>query len=165
MSAINILVVHRIKERHIELLKSTMENVNVTVCQYGQIGQYIADTDILIIWGSMDISEYLPQASRLRWIHALSSGVENLLSPALRDSPIILTNSKGIHGIPIAEHTLAVILNFTRGLELARQLQNRHEWNRLSLDEIYDKTIAIAGLGSIGREIAKRAKADRKSVV
>ena len=51
-------------------------------------------------------------ASRLRWIQSPAAGVASLLFPELRESGVVLTNSRGIHGDAMAEHVigLAIVL-------------------------------------------------------
>ncbi|MBQ5832031.1 MAG: D-2-hydroxyacid dehydrogenase, partial [Selenomonadales bacterium] len=75
------------------------------------------------------------------------------------------TNVRGIHGIPMSEHVFGMMLAFSRSIAgFARQQQDA-VWKRLSLTELYNKTLCIVGLGSIGREIAKRAKAFNMRIV
>lgn len=159
MPSLNILVVQRLSDKQTNLIQEAGLDINVTECNKYEAINYIEDTDILITWGQHDIRDLLPKAKRLKWVHALSAGVDQLLSPELVNSDIILTNSRGIHGIPMAEHVLAMMLTFTRNLQRIYENQKSKVWqHQVSLEELYDKTIAIVGLGSIGREIAKRAK-------
>jgi S-adenosyl-L-homocysteine hydrolase, NAD binding domain len=108
----------------------------------------------------MDMEKYLPKMPRLQWIHTYSAGVEKLLSNVtFSQSDILLTNSRGIHGIPMAEHVLGTMLASGRCLIEAWENQKAHTWKRLTEpDELFGKTAAIIGLGSIGREIAKHLK-------
>ncbi len=125
----------------------------------------IADTEILVAWGFTDIRPLYPAAAKLKWVHALSAGVERLLFPEIQVDATILTNSKGIHGIPVSEHVFAMVLAFNRGLNIFIRQQLAKEWKRAPVDEIHEKTIGIVGLGSIGREIAKKAKGMGMNVV
>lgn len=154
----NILVLNHLAERHIALIHSALPEANVITAELTDADKYIADTDILVAWGWMNIAPLLERAGRLKWVHALSAGVENLVVPALINSNIILTNSRGIHGIPVSEHVFSLILAFSRGLNLLLRQQQEKQWHRVPTDEIYEKTLGIIGLGSIGREIAKRGK-------
>jgi len=124
-----------------------------------QATEHIATTDILVPWGTSDIRSLYLAAPNLKWVHALSAGVESLIFPEMQTANTLLTNSKGIHGIPVSEHVLALMLAFTRGLNLLIRQQAAKEWHRIPVGELHDKTIGIVGFGSIGREIAKRAKA------
>lgn len=158
MPSLNILVIQRLTEQQIHSICAADENVHVILCKPDEAINHIEDTDILITWGSLNLAALLPKAKRLRWIHALSAGVEALLIPELVDSNILLTNSRGIHGIPMAEHVLAMMLTFTRSMYTAHEQQKSKLWKVMPLEELYEKSIAIIGLGSVGREIAKRAK-------
>lgn len=157
-NALNVLVLNNLAGRHKDAIAAVMPGISVTVTDYEHAGEYIAATDILVAWGWMDLRPLLPAAPRLKWVHALSAGVENLTCPELQDRDIILTNSKGIHGIPVSEHVFSLMLAFTRGLNLLFRRQLDRQWDRVPTDEIHEKTIGIVGLGSIGREIAKKAK-------
>ena len=158
MPSLNILVLQRLTDAQVNLICETDENVNVIQCKPDEAINYIEDTDILISWGNFRLNELLPKAKRLKWVHTLSSGIEGMITPELTQSNIILTNSRGIHGIPVAEHVLAMILNFTRQITQAHDNKKNHLWQSIHVEEIYEKSIAIIGLGSIGREIAKRSK-------
>lgn len=159
MPSLNILVTHKLTEQQVAAICEIDENVKVTQCKPADTVNHIETADILICWGSLNLQELLPKAPRLKWIHTLSAGIDGILTPDLVNSKIILTNSRGIHGISMAEHVLGIILSFTRGILIAHDNQKNHVWDRIHVEEIYDKSIAIIGLGSIGREIAKRAKA------
>ena len=107
----------------------------------------------------------LEPPARLRWIHSGSAGVASLLHPELVESDIVLTNSAGIHGPPIAETVLAMVLHFARGLDYAVRAQAESRWDPIPWEtpgtarEIAGATLGIVGLGGLGREIATRALA------
>ncbi|WP_418627276.1 D-2-hydroxyacid dehydrogenase [Anaerosinus sp.] len=163
--SLNILVLNRLSEKELTSIQDTVPNANITLCKPENAPDYIENTDILVTWGHLSILNLLPKAPRLKWIHALSAGVDELLIPDLIESDIILTNSRGIHGIPMAEHVMAMILTLSRQIPESLKNQQNKLWQRTRPDEIYDKTIGIIGLGSIGREIAKRSKAMGMKVI
>jgi phosphoglycerate dehydrogenase-like enzyme len=112
------------------------------------------------------------RARRLRWIHTPSAGVDHLLFPALVESEVTLTNSRGVHDDTMAEHTIAVMLAFARKLHLARDAQHARRWSQQPLwrespafEFLAGSTIAIVGFGSIGRAIAARARALGQTVL
>lgn len=107
--------------------------------------------------------EMITAAPKLRWIHSWGAGVDRLLSiPEVARGSIILTNSSGIHSIQISEHVIALMLIFTRKLKEFILFQNDGVWHvpdeTYIFDELKGKTVGIIGLGSIGSEIAKKAK-------
>lgn len=165
MPKLNILVINNLADRHMKTIQGAVPNSNVITCKYEQAAEYIQDIDILVTWGSMDIRPLYLAAPKLTWVHSLSAGVEGLIFSEIKNSDTMLTNSKGIHGIPVSEHVFAMMLAFSRGLDIFLRQQSLHQWKRASVDEIHDKTIGIVGLGSIGREIAKKAKGMGMKVV
>jgi len=165
MTALNILITSKLDDRHLKAIKTVAPDSTIILCDLQQAAEHIADTDILLTWGTMDLRPLYPTALKLKWIHALSAGVENLIFPEIKSANTLLTNSKGIHGIPVSEHVLAMMLAFTRGLNVFIRQQTKRKWKRVAVEEIYDKTIGIIGLGSIGREIAKKAKGMGMKVV
>lgn len=155
---LTVLVINKLADRHKAMLHNISQDLQVISCELEEAGQYIAEADVLVAWGWMDIRDLYLSAPKLKWVHALSAGVETMTFPEIQSSSTILTNSRGIHGIPIAEHIFAMILTFTRGLHLLLRQQMNKKWQRVPTDEIHEKTMGIVGLGSIGREIAKKAK-------
>ena len=98
-------------------------------------------------------------APNLRWVQCSGAGVERFLTPEFIASPIMLTNAAGIYAIPIADHVLAFMLCFSRGFPRYLRSQLDHKWERDGGDELASKTLGIIGLGGIGAEVARRAKA------
>ena len=156
---ISVLFLNPLKENLQESITNVSPNITLTVVKPEEAEPYLADATVLVTWGQMNIDEWLPKMSRLKWIHALSAGVDQLLSPAVIDTKIPVTNSKGIHGIPISEYIFANLLAFYRNLFVLEAQQKEKIWKRPMSEELFDKTIGIIGLGAIGREVAKRAKA------
>lgn len=157
-TTLNVLVLNKLAPRHVGTISDVMPGISVTATDLEHAGEHIAGADILVAWGFHDIRPFYLAAPKLKWVHALSAGVEKLIFPEIQASDTILTNSRGIHGIPVSEHVFSLMLAFTRGLNLLIRQQLQRKWDRVPTDEIHEKTIAIVGLGSIGREIAKKAK-------
>jgi len=164
-SKLKILVINSLSERQIAMIESVDPCIEVSTCDFGEISHHIADADVLVPWGWMDISPYFDAASKLRWIQTLSAGVEKIIFPALINSDVLLTSARGIHGIPVSEHVLAMLLSFTRGLHLNLRSQVHKKWQRFPSDEAHEKTVGIIGLGSVGRIIAKKCKALNMRVI
>ncbi len=102
--------------------------------------------------------EAFVHAKKLRWIHTLSAGVDALFYPEFIASDVILSNSRGVYDIPVAEHAFALLTALTRGVDRFHKNQAEHKWARGPVTEMDSQTIGIVGLGSIGREIARKAK-------
>lgn len=121
------------------------------------IEEHLPTADILIV-GKFN-KEMLVAAHNLRWIHSTSAGVDKLLFPELINSRVIVTNSRGIHPIPIAEHVFAAILCFQRRFKEHILNQEKKQWVYKRSEELYGKTLCIIGMGEIGKRIAFLGKA------
>jgi phosphoglycerate dehydrogenase-like enzyme len=107
--------------------------------------------------------ELMVAAERLRWVHSAAAGVGNVLKTGIEETDILITNSAGTHGPPIAEFVVAGILHFLRGLDVAIAQQRRKEWSKeffvaedTPLREISECRVLIVGTGGLGGESAKR---------
>ncbi len=124
----------------------------------------LADADIFV--GSVLRPAQFAAAKKLKWIHSTSAGVGQLMYPELRNSGVIITNASGIFSIPMAEHTIGLILALARNFPDTVRQQEKAIWSqqdlwdkRQHLAEVNGTLLLIVGYGSIGREVAKRAKA------
>lgn len=106
----------------------------------------------------------LAAGARIRWIQTFNAGVEGCVAnPAIRDRNILLTNMQRIGAPPMADHVMAMLLTFSRGLNAYHDAQRGSRWaendrnaRAFGLD---GKTMFIAGLGGTGLEVAQRAHA------
>jgi phosphoglycerate dehydrogenase-like enzyme len=115
--------------------------------------------------------DHVEAARRLRWVHSAAAGVGNMLFPAMIESPVQITNSRGIASAPIAEHVIALTLALLRDLPLAWQRQRERVWaqdeftSRPPLRTLQGARVLIVGLGSIGAKTARLAAAFGAQVV
>jgi len=121
----------------------------------------IGEIDILIAWSFAE--EYINRAKLLKWVHFAASGVDGIVYPKLLDSTIIVTSSKGSHEQPVAEHTLAMILAYARGIHVSMRNQRERRWDRRPVVdvtvELHGMTMGIVGMGRIGAAIARLGRA------
>ena len=110
--------------------------------------------------------ENFDRASRLRWIHCTAASVTGVLFPALVESPVLVTNARGLHADAMGEHALAMMLAFARKLHRARDAQRARTWAQAPMWEespaigtLAGGTLGLVGLGAIGSAIAVRARA------
>jgi phosphoglycerate dehydrogenase-like enzyme len=97
-------------------------------------------------------------APNLKWIQALTAGVDFLPLSEIEKQGITLTCGRGIHKVHIAEYALAAMINLARNFHLMVRNQLGGKWDRsVAQDEIHGSTAGIIGLGSIGQEIARKA--------
>jgi phosphoglycerate dehydrogenase-like enzyme len=124
-----------------------------------------AGAEVYIGWG---IPEAVIEAGRgtLRWVHTAAAGVGASLTPVLRGSGVVLTNSAGVHAEPIAEWVVGALLHFFRGMDVTLRAQAERRWAKgdltglpCTLRELAGSRVAVYGLGGIGRAVATRLAA------
>ena len=99
------------------------------------------------------------QMTNLKWLHVTRGGVNAYLTPTVKARPIQVTGSKGIHGTVFSEFALACIFALAKKFPDAIAAQSQKLWQKLQPVEIEGKTIGIVGLGTVGLELARKAKA------
>lgn len=127
-----------------------------------------AAADAEVAFGPVN-EELFHAAKKLRWIQSGSAGVEWLGSaPSLRESDVMVTNTRGAHATTIAEHTLGMLIFLARRFDELYEAQKRHEWIRgqgAPRVGLVGMTMGIIGLGQLGRAIAKRAHAFEMNII
>ena len=123
----------------------------------------LADTDV--IFGLFLTQPLLTRAPNLKWVQTMSAGVDRFAGTDIWRSPVTLTGVSGIHATPIGEYVLMVMLMFAKKAPLYFEMKEKHEWARFMPTVLRDRTIGIVGLGSIGREVARLAKAFGMKVI
>jgi phosphoglycerate dehydrogenase-like enzyme len=101
----------------------------------------------------------LSRMQNLRWLHVTRGGANAYLTPEVKRRPIDVTGSKGIHGRSFSEFALACIFALAKKLPECWENQQKKNWQRVEPEEVADKTLGIVGLGTVGTELAERAKA------
>lgn len=117
----------------------------------------VAEADVIYAWRFPP--RLYAEAKRLRWVQAMAAGVEWALIPEL-PAGVTLTRAPGIFGPWMAEYTLAWLLRVTQRMERYLDAQRERRWVGEVLPErLGGKTLAVVGLGDIGRTIARAAAA------
>ncbi|KRK73308.1 NAD(P)-dependent oxidoreductase [Lacticaseibacillus nasuensis] len=121
------------------------------------VNRQAASIDVILGWGSA-ASQILNRTNRVRFIQAMSAGVDYLPLRQLAQEHILLANTSGIHAEPIAEHVLGSVLTFARGLRPTAPLTEAQWLDNARREAIWTaagKTVLIYGTGHIGQAIAK----------
>src|SRR5258706_2137929 len=109
--------------------------------------------------------ELLQRMKNLKWLHVTRGGVNAYLTPSVKTRPIQVTGSKGIHGTVFSEFALACIFAFAKKIPDAITAQQQKKWQKLAPVEVAGKTLGIVGVGTVGLELARKAKALGMSVL
>ncbi len=123
----------------------------------------LRDADVL--FGFSPPKDALKRAPKAKWFQATSAGVDRLARHEIWDSDILITGVSGIHAVPISEFVLGLMLMFAKGAIDSFENKRQHKWGRYMACELAGRTVGIVGLGHIGREIARLAKAFQMRVI
>src|ERR1700677_4027156 len=124
--------------------------------------QHLAGADALIVRSAVTVDKaVLAAAPNLRVIGRAGVGVDNVDLPAATAAGVLVMNTPGGNAVSVAEHTIALMLSMARFIPQAGASTKAGKWEKKRFlgSELRGKAIGIIGLGSIGREVAKRARA------
>jgi phosphoglycerate dehydrogenase-like enzyme len=136
----------------------------VRMTTYDGIEKELADSDIAFTFSVRP--EQFAHVKRLKWIHSPAAAVHQFLFPELVKSDVILTNAREVHGPVVAEHVMALVFALAKRIPQSVLFQQKHIWGQEILweehvapAEVAGATLGLVGLGSIGRNVARRASA------
>jgi len=93
----------------------------------------------------------------LRWVQAVSAGIEQFPAEALQEAGVRLTSARGAHAPAVAEHAVALLMAVVRGLGPAMRDVPTRGWAPRPAHEVGGITLGVLGLGAIGEEVARKA--------
>jgi phosphoglycerate dehydrogenase-like enzyme len=124
------------------------------------------DCDIFLTYGTDLTEKHIYESQSLKWIMVMAAGLDKMPLYACREKGVIVTNARGIHKIPMAEYTLGAMLQWEKQTKAIIELEKNHDWNRkIKMGELCGKTLLIIGVGAIGSEIGRLAKAFRMNTI
>lgn len=157
-----LVILENLNVKYLSQLKNLVPNWEIICSDKSEVYlPHLADAEVLMGWCSKYATrECLKPETSLRWIHCWGAGVNMIPLELLKEYNIKLTNSSGVHGYPISETVFAIMLSLTRKIHTYIRYQIKAEWNQDNNNlELHGKTLGILGMGEIGIEIAKIARA------
>jgi phosphoglycerate dehydrogenase-like enzyme len=128
----------------------------------GSAGESPEQCELLVLAGDSYTAQFVEAVLKIptvRWAHTEDAGTDGLFYDTMRARGVAVTHSPGTNALEVAEFAFGQILWSAKQLGTFRENQRAHKWQLLGLESLSDKTILIVGLGAIGREVAKFAKA------
>lgn len=162
-----ILVAEPMAKAGIELLQSR-PGWEVIVSNPKEYAAHLAGAEALLVRSAVKVTkDVLAQAPKLRVIGRAGVGVDNVDLAAATAAGVLVMNTPGGNAVSVAEHTLALMLAMARSIPQASASTKKGLWEKKKLtgNELRGKTLGVVGLGSIGREVVRRARAFEMKVV
>ena len=151
-------------EKYPRILAEKFPDVRVTLAKdREELLWHLGETEVLYAWWLPE--KHFAEARRLKWLHTPFAGLDEVLHPALVESQVRVTCSRGVASAALADHALGMILGFSRGLARAIRERAPGKWDRERYfreepipAELDGSVLGILGYGSIGREVARRGR-------
>lgn len=157
-----ILAADEISEKGLALLKASGHDVDVrTGLKEEELACVIKAYDALIVRSNARVTDKVIQASRLQVIGRAGVGVDNIDLEAATAKGILVMNAPSGNIVATAELTIALMFALLRNVATADRTMKEERWEKKKLigRQLGGKTLGIVGLGRVGTEVAKRAKA------
>jgi D-3-phosphoglycerate dehydrogenase len=122
----------------------------------------LADADALVVRSAVQVDDALMvHAPKLRVIGRAGVGVDNIDAEAATRRGIVVMNTPGANAVAVAELTLCLMIALARKLPAADSTMHAGKWEKKNLQgsELRGKTLGILGLGRVGLDVARRARA------
>lgn len=153
-----ILINFDFPEKYVNVLKAKYDGLDFAISTDKEaVFSHLKNAEILITFYKCS-KKMLDAAPALKWIQAVSAGVDYMPLDEVARRRIILTNGRGIHRVPMTEFALASMINLARNFHVMFRNQMHRKWDRSAPQgEINGSVLGIIGLGDIGKEIARKA--------
>src|SRR5580658_5181453 len=162
-----ILVAEPLAAAGIELLKA-QPGWDVVVADPKTYSQHLHDADALLVRSAVKVNQdVLSKAPKLKVIGRAGVGVDNVDLNAATAAGVLVMNTPGGNAVSVAEHTLGLMLAMARSIPQANSSTKSGKWEKKKFmgTELRGKTLGVVGLGSIGREVLRRARGFEMKIV
>jgi D-2-hydroxyacid dehydrogenase (NADP+) len=130
-----------------------------------ELPQDLSDVAVLISFGIELKDDFYQRVTSLKWFQCLATGVDHVLrQPSLR-ADTLLTSGRGVHGAPMRETVVYLMMGVSRGVARLVEDQKAHHWQRRFWNLFYGRTAVIAGVGVVGIAIGELLKAFGMQVI
>lgn len=123
------------------------------------------DVEVIVALAHNVTDDVVERTPKLRWISALTTGVDHLSTLKSLPRDVLITSARGVHGPQMAELTFLYMISLSRNFRGMLENQMSHKWERWPQRLLFGKTVTIVGIGSISEELAVRCKAFGMEVV
>jgi D-3-phosphoglycerate dehydrogenase len=162
-----ILVAEPLAPAGIQLLKA-QEGWTIIQSDPKSYAEHLADSDALLVRSVVKVNkDVLAKAPKLRVIGRAGVGVDNVDVKAATSAGVLVMNTPGGNAVSVAEHTLGLMLAMARSIPQANASTKSGHWEKKKFmgHELRGKTLGVVGLGSIGREVVKRARGFQMKII
>lgn len=157
---VKVLLINPWAEQYAAIIAKELPKLNLLSAKTPAeaLGLDIADTEVVVSWEAL--GEVLPRINNLKWFQALSAGFEHITATGALPGEAVLTTVAGAAATPVSEMVMTFLLAIVK--RVPEMLENQRQ-KKFELyfpgGELSGRTIAVLGLGHIGKAVVKKAKA------
>jgi phosphoglycerate dehydrogenase-like enzyme len=149
-----LLIYHPDSKDYEEILLKRLPQLEIhSTFKQEEVSHFVEEAEIILAWLIPD--ELLKRAKRLQWFSSMGAGNEHLVKNPYLPKEVTLTKAT-VYGEMMAEYVFAYLLYFSRNVDKHLRDQRKKVWDRVRPGRLRGKVLGILGLGSVGKEIAKR---------
>jgi phosphoglycerate dehydrogenase-like enzyme len=158
-----LLIYHSDSKIYEEIISKRLPQLKIySAARPKEALNFVKKAEIILAWQIPD--ELLKQAKLLQWFSSIGAGNEDLVKNPFLPENVILTKAT-VYGEMMPEYVFAYLLSFSRNVAKHLKDQRKRVWDRVRPGRLRGKVLGILGLGSVGKEIAKRGKQFGMSVL
>jgi len=171
LEKLNVVLTTPLEKASIEKIRSVSDRIQVDpvsslilaerkgdLSNQKKLDDLFNQADVVYGWIHHFPKNLLARAPGLKWIQTMSAGVDRLPEELLK-SAVRIANASGLHGTPMAEVVLEMMLMFVKDAPSCFRMKEKKEFKRYTPKVLKGQTVGILGLGVIGKEIARLCKA------
>ncbi len=153
-----VMVLTQEEERLFGLLKDVPHVIGNTVETFTEAAK---EASVILHWSAPRelLRSVFQMSPRVRWVHSIAAGLDQLLFPELVESEVPVTNGSGVFSDALGEFALGVMLYFAKDFQRLLRNQAAGRWEQFEVAKIAGRTLGMVGYGSIGQAVASRAHA------
>ena len=154
----NVLVLLPVEARHKEKLEAAGAGCRFVYSDPDSVtAEQVRAANIIL---GLPKADMIRASKNLEWLQLASAGTDPYIVPGVLDEKTVLTNATGAYSKAVSEHAFALTLMLTKKLHLYRDEQLNRRWSdHGAVSSLSDSTVAVVGLGDIGRAYARLVKA------
>jgi phosphoglycerate dehydrogenase-like enzyme len=151
-----IVLCYPVEAKHVERIAAAMPGAEIVDAGQQRIAAEIVAADIFCGHAKVPVDwDEVVRNGRLRWIQSSAAGMDHCLVPSVIESDIVVTSASGVLADQVAEHTIALITAWCRGLPTFFRAQQKKEFIRRPTRDLTRATVGIVGLGGNGRRLVE----------
>lgn len=156
-----VVVLHNENRPSPEALAPVTERADVRFTEADGLADAMDGADVVFAYDflSTALAEAWHAAGSVQWVHIAAAGVDPLMTPEVRESDVVITNSRGVFDDAIAEYVLGQVLSFAKDLPRSLRLQDEATWQHRESERVAGTRALVVGTGPIGRAIARLLRA------